>query len=282
MKKVTEQIPEYLTTKDEILEKFLELMDDGYEKLYDEILKMTTYVKTGSLPDDLLDYLLFENGVAVYEGYTAAQKRSLLNNIVEIDSKRYTVHGLRLFVDSILPNFYADVEVPYRLNEISFRNPAIGFPNSGMRLTAGREQGDINSYIPNRNYNDTITVILFAPTATEEAEYNDSDFFDFLDTVIRTELPDLIPGLVFSILKYKTGVDPITVSGTTITGTVNTTFSTDFSAGDYIGLYSTSLDQVLAFQIDTVVDNDTIELVSSADTSDIEQGPTTVTFYEPI
>lgn len=282
MRLPSEGLPQELRNKDDVLDGFLSILDSVSETAYKELLKGIDWNTVESVPDSALDFLLFEWGLAIFDGYTPTQKRSLLSNILEIDSKRYTQDGLALFIDAILPTMFADVEVPILLNQISFRNPTIGFPNADMRVTAGRREGDINPYIFNEFAveNRSLQIFLFADSNTEFT--NNPDLFTFLEQVIPTELPDMGSQILFDLNKYQRGVEEVSVSGTTVTGNASTTFTTDFVSGEYIGLYSSTLDRVLAFKIASVVTDDQIELVVYADTNDIDQDPATVTFYMPV
>lgn len=278
MKGPSRGVPETLKAKDEILNSFLSLLDQAHQSGYKELLKFQDLLDPSITPEEVLDFFLFEKGIAVYEGYMAQQKRDLLDNAVEIDTKRFTQAGLALFVSTLIPNVDVDVSVPIQLNQISFRNPTIGFPNAQMRLTAGRATRDINPYIVNLGSNRELGLFLFGDDATA---FSDEEFFNFLGTVVVAQLPDIIPNIQYKFHEYIVGAGTVEVNGTTVTGS-GTSFTTHFQDGGFIGLRSASLDNTFVFKIGQVVSNTSIDLVSTEDTSDIAQAPSTVTYYRPL
>lgn len=271
-------IPEDLKEKDPILDGFLQVLDNSYLSFYRELQKMSDILDPDQIPDNLLDYFLFENGIAIYNGYTPTQKRGILSNILEIDSKRYTREGLRLFIDSILPTLDVDLKVPIMLNQISFRNPTMGFPNQEMRVTAGRPQRDINPYIINQTANRELILFLYSETGSE---FTDTELFDFVGAVVREQLPDIIPDLSYSLQYYQVGSSEVEVNDLTVTG-VGTTFTTEFQSGGFIGLYSLDKDQIFSFEIESVDSDTVLTLSPTEDTTSIPQTPATTPYYRPV
>jgi len=78
MKVPSQSIPTVLTDNDVRLKSYINLLDYGYEKLRKELLSMSDLVKYSTIPDALLNYLLYSKGIPLYWKYSATQKRSLL------------------------------------------------------------------------------------------------------------------------------------------------------------------------------------------------------------
>lgn len=78
MKVPSRSIPSILTDEDVKLQSYINLLDYGYEKTRKELLLMQDLIKHETIPDILLNYLLYSRGIPLYWKYTTAQKRLLL------------------------------------------------------------------------------------------------------------------------------------------------------------------------------------------------------------
>ena len=216
-----QSIPERVRSADSVLSDFLGLMDESYQDSYQQLKLMMDLVDTATAPDDLLSYLLWAKGHPDFEGYTAQQRRDILTALYTLDSQRYTPAGLSLFIETITPAQVVTL-LPTRYNFIQFRYPTISFPNSLMRITAGRETGDTNSYLTNAELlaeSRIFRTFLFL----DNGGLMDRDYFDFVVGVTRPELPDLEIELCFAFYLHELE------AGTVTHNSVDTLSGADFT-----------------------------------------------------
>lgn len=81
MKNPSEAITNNLLTYDPALNELKDLFDYAYQVIRKNMLSLNDLVNYNTVPDSLLDYILYSKGIPLYFNYTATQKRALLANL---------------------------------------------------------------------------------------------------------------------------------------------------------------------------------------------------------
>lgn len=83
MKLPSESITQNLLTYDAALDEVKDLFDYGYQVIRKNLNSLNDLVNYETIPDNLLNYILYSKGIPLYFSYTTAQKRALLSSLQE-------------------------------------------------------------------------------------------------------------------------------------------------------------------------------------------------------
>ena len=83
MKLPSDSITSNLLSYDPTLNELKDLFDYGYESIRKKFMELNNLLNYDTIPDELLDYILYSKGIPLYFNYSTTQKRSLLSSLTE-------------------------------------------------------------------------------------------------------------------------------------------------------------------------------------------------------
>lgn len=167
MKLPSEAITTNLTTYDPALNELKDLFDYAYQAIRKNMMSLNDLIDFDTIPDNLLDYVLYSKGVPLYFNYTTTQKRAILSNL----SQSVTAEAIGSSGSSVYSGTLQ--HFPITPGSVTFTDGTVSGTDSTPWIVKGT--GVSNGYI---DYNTGDYKITFTANTTGAVTVNYSYKFD--------------------------------------------------------------------------------------------------------